>query len=219
MKRKIACFFVFLGLCYNVFPQTIDNKDDIDYYDFIGIYLSVEFITLLENTKNYIAAMHFIDDNGIETILAVTRDSISFDHYAYEFPQNLSVWEIMKYKFEYNNGYYIIDYNGNRYKKISDYIENWSDDIHRNYVTNIIMKELLDQDEIILNENGFIILSLSNRQFRAMTHIYIFLDNANLYLVDGSNNYYVLEIKNNEYIIYILDRGWKKGTIIWSKKI
>jgi hypothetical protein len=220
MKGIIAYLLLFIGLNNNIFPQILDHDDYIDYYDFIGVYLPIEHMTSLENTKNYILSMNLYEYNDYYTILVVTRNAILYDSYSYESPQNIPVWEIMNYKFEYNDGYLIIDNNGNKYKKISDDIENWTYNVHRNYVLNIILKELLDQGEAILNENGFIIPSLNNKQFGAMTYYYGFLENANLYLVDESGNRYVLEIKNNEYIIYRLhNRRWEKDTIIWSKKL
>ena len=220
MKRKIVCFLLFLGLYNNIYTQTLDDDyDDIDYYDFIGIYLSVEYMTILEKTKNYILSKQVNEfDNYYYQFLIVTSEAILYDSYSDESYRKVPVWDIMKYKFEYNNGYFVIDNYGNKYKKISDDIENWSD-IHSNYITNTLMKELLDQGEIILNEYGFIIPSLNNKKFETMTQVYIFRENANLYLVDESNNYYVLEIKDNEYIIYIVDRRWNKSAIIWSKKL
>ena len=65
MKRKIICFFIFFGLCNSIFPQTIENDDYIDYYDFIGIYLPVEFIILLIIKEIDIKKYQIIQKTGV----------------------------------------------------------------------------------------------------------------------------------------------------------
>ena len=131
---------------------------------------------------------------------------------------NIPVWEIMMYKFEYGNDeWIIIDERGNKYKKISDNIENWYM-IPVDYIAKIVLNELINTGDIIV-ENGIIIIpSLNNKRFGISLQPFPYTVNANLYLVDDYGNTFILEIMDNEYIFFRYDRREKNG-IIWSKKL
>jgi len=220
MKRILIYFLLLIGLVNTIHAQTLEQNNDFNCYDFNGIYLPIEFITSLEHTKNYTTAMNLNKDYKYYTVLIVTRDRIICDIHQYDTYQTVPVLEITKYQFEYNDGCILTDENGNTYKKISDDIDSYYNNTYNNFIINTVMKELIDQGGIIINDAGFIIPSLHNKRFGVVAYIYNYSINANLYLADELGNQYTLEISDNEYILYRLDtRTWERTTIFWSVKI
>ena len=220
MKRITVSLLLFSGFIHSIFPQISNDNDFTDLYYSKGVYLPLEYITSLEETKNNFIAMSLNKDRKYHTILVVTTDSIICSNYEdtwYIIP----VWEITECKFEYNNGWVFIDNNGYKYKKISNNIENWYNIVHENYIANIVFKELIEQGDILIEDGGIITIpSLNNIKLGVTTDAFLYVENANLYLVDEYGGFYILEIKNNEYIIFYSHYIKKeKGPIMWSKKL
>jgi len=93
MKRITVFFLLFSGFIYSIFPQFSNDNDFTDPYYTKGVYLPLEHITSLEETKNNFIAMSLNKDHKYHTILAVTTDSIIY--YNYEDSWNIiPVWEI-----------------------------------------------------------------------------------------------------------------------------
>jgi hypothetical protein len=144
MKNAILIImFILLG---NLFAQEIDRKyylDNIDD-DFIGVYLPVEYIKALKETKNHSIAMHRNNKRQYHDILIVYKNIIRsnskfHDSYAVEADEG------KLYRFTRNgNERTIIDNNGYSYSRISNDPSqaNSTTDI---YIMKIVFESLLKQ--------------------------------------------------------------------------
>jgi len=154
----MALTIIVIGLS-NLFAQEISR----DYYlgiiedDFTGVYLPVEYITILEETKNHSLAIHHNDDRQYHDILIVNKNNIYsnskwHDGYAIKADEgNL---------FQFNrsgNNRIIIDNNGYSYKRIG---ENSSQaySLAEIFVIKIVFESLLKQNiGVSLLENRILI--------------------------------------------------------------
>jgi len=144
--KKLLFSMVLIALT-SLFAQEI-GKDyylDIIEDDFIGIYLPVEYIKALEQTKNHSIAMHRNDKRQYHDILIVNKniirsDSKFHDSYAIKADEGKS------YRFIRNgNDREIIDNNGYSYSKIAN-DPSQAYDITEIFVMKIVFESLLKQN-------------------------------------------------------------------------
>ena len=217
-----------------IFTQTEDLEDryimnNIESH-FIGVYLSIEFLETLEETKNYAIAMnHFSDhfyDSFYETLIVYD------DHIRYCYPNTDGSFLISKKKYPYYNFEYIneneiiiTDPNGHKYIKISDDLENYYI-IVDNIVGNIVLHDLIVNNYILLENNIVSIPSLDNKSFILCTLRYVYHNSyENLRLDDIENNRLViLNIENNVYTIFWIEHNFNTSynevkRIVWEQDL
>ena len=144
------------------------NKDQIetiddDYYveignEYVGVYLPIEYINGIRENKSHSQTIHAINNN-YHNYLIVERNKISsnlkwHDRYAID-KKEVNQFQYINEKDEK----IIIDDKNNRYKIISVDIKN-ANDIIEKYIANIILRELIIRNIIILNEVG---VKINNR--------------------------------------------------------
>jgi hypothetical protein len=206
-----CCLFFINILFANADDENYDNEyilDSIDYR-FIGAYLSVDFITTLERTKNYDSSMSINSIGMYEDffeVIIVYENKIIPQSYLGEGFWGVSKSIFLEYIFEYinENEIYIIDHNGHKYKKLTDDVMNYKS-ILNNFIASIIFIELIHINEIKI-ENGIISIISINKKFKICTFGYVYNNynrNENLILMDCETDrlvYFV--INNNVYSLY-----------------
>jgi hypothetical protein len=145
MKKYITFLFAYFFVLSSIYSQNNDKfyLKPIDD-DFIGVYLPLEYIDSLKNTKNHSLSMHLNDRSRYHDVLSVSKNIIYsnlkwHDQYAFD------AAEVNLFQFMKNGGDVIIkDNNGYLYKKIgNDPFEYYS--IVRTFVGNIIFEKLLER--------------------------------------------------------------------------
>ena len=226
----IACILTLLPV---IFCSGNNKKDanvhpELDYASIVGVYLPVEYITVLERTKHNPRAWAFNDytDDGLlmHDVLIVDFETVTASDRINDGESNISVWEIAHYQFEYvDNEIILIDNKNNRYRKISNDIydvENWWE-VAGNFIGSIILDRLIQSGDIILEKNIVTFPALDNRKYAinvwAISEDTINLSFGSIY--DYPDDLY-LEIREDEYIFYGYDyfpAGFTTG-VVWSKK-
>jgi len=208
--KKITVFLFFLfGIIYSIYPQIV------------GVYLPIEYITLLERTKHNPQSWAFNIDNKSHDLLIVDFYSIIACDRIYDVNMNIYVWEITKYKFECNdNEIILIDDKNNRYKRISHDIydvEKYWESVC-NFIGKVVLDELIKSGDIILENDIIIFPALNNKRFRIQWQSFDPNNRRNLEFenITDSLEDISLEIRSNEYIFY----GYHSLSrdILWSKK-
>ena len=206
MKKIFFPLLVFL-IVINVSAQVSDNYhiDNIEEKH-IGVYLPINFVESLENTKNFTISMRINKDINIiqyqrlyHDILIVDKDrnsiwsNVGF-HDGYAIPAN----EAENYKF-IDNGpeTTIIDDNGYKYMRISRDIENAYTNAE-NYIGNIVLKELIGREKILLKENIINVLQY-NLNYRIDL---LYFEDVNLVLRNNDNDILALRITDDKYVAY-----------------
>jgi hypothetical protein len=122
-----------------------------DYYidgienDFIGVYLPVEYITILKETKNHSLAMHCNDDRKYHDILIVIKNNI-FSNAKFHDGYAIKTVEGNLYKFiRDGNTRIVIDNNGYSYIKIGE-DPSKAYDITEIFILKIVFESLLKQN-------------------------------------------------------------------------
>jgi len=134
-----------------------------DYYldiiedDFIGVYLPMEYITILEETKNHSLAMHHNDDRRYHDVLIVNKNGILSNA---KFHDGYAIKTIEGNLYQFNrsgNDRIIIDAKGYSYKRIGD-DPSQAYDIVDIFVMEIVFESLLKQNiGVSILENEIII--------------------------------------------------------------
>jgi len=121
MVRNVILTVMFIALS-NLFGQEIgtDYYLDIIEDDFIGVYLPVEYITVLEETKNHSLAMHRNDSHHYHDVLIVNKNII-YSNLKWHDGYAIKADEGKIYQFIRNgNDRIIIDGNGYSYTRIGN---------------------------------------------------------------------------------------------------
>jgi hypothetical protein len=159
VKTFKMMIMILLIVVSNMFSQELSKDFYIDAIgdDFIGVYLPIEYIVILEENKNHSLAIHHNDDNLYHDVLIVSENNIRSNlkwHDGYAIKSN----EGNLYKFNrIGSDRMIIDNNGYLYKKIGD-DPSQAYSTTQFFVTNIVFESLLGQNiGVTISENGIVI--------------------------------------------------------------
>jgi hypothetical protein len=192
----------------------IDNIDS----DFIGYYVSIDFMASIERYRSYALARNLILENTYYAHIIVNKNDMNFYPFYSDCYFEVSVEEFTEFKFEILEGEMIItDQKGNRYKKMTnsvDYKTYYK--TMENYIGNIVLNDFIRNKKIIIEDDYVIIPSLDNKKYGISTWL-TYEDDANLAIYDENNRWVYVEINNNELIIYRNES--KRKIILWRIKI
>jgi hypothetical protein len=180
------------------FLENIEEK-------YLGVYLPVNFIETLQNTKNFtVSLMANNYGNGrnrlYHDILIVDKSkyriwSNARFHDGYAIPFN----EAEYYKFiERDNKILIIDNKGYEYIKISQNIENAYEFVDR-FIAEIIFADALKNKKILL-ENNYVIIAETGLKYTVLLTQFV-EGNPNL-LLSGNRQVLFLEIVDGKYFFF-----------------
>ena len=181
-KRHICAAALFLCLCAGLFSQSKNNEFYLQNVPsaYIGTYIPVQYDNILKKTRSHYAALF---SNDGYAITAAEFNSYSF---------------ITK-----KSGMYIIDGNGNFYKKIGadhDYI-----DVCR-YVVNLIFEDALQLKNVELTSNATIIIN--DIEFDpVLDPVFFETDGAALWLRSGHRGLAALKRKEIGAALYKANEG------------
>jgi hypothetical protein len=210
--------FLLIFVVININAQEKDEwyVNTNEYY--FGIYLPINYIELLEKTKNNYTSLN--NNKNYHDILIVEKNRIASNsqfHDGYAIKNE----EAKYFKFyEENKIKYIIDQNNIKYKCISNTTENYYE-IVCNFVAKIIFNGI---NEVKIINNEINISKIGKQNYKINLDPVLIDGNANLILVNyGLDEWIYLEITNNEYIFYEMERddflGIKKTNKIRYKII
>jgi hypothetical protein len=233
MKKSLILVYCLI-IANNILIAEIEEEYILDTIDerFIGAYLPIEFLFTLEKTKHYAAAMKYNmkSSEDYATIfyehIVVYENEIRYTELYADGFRNVSMCGLPNYQFEYikDDEILIIDPNGNKYKKITDSLNDY-EIIIGNYLGKIILNEILEKGEMEIEGNIITIPSLDNKKYRIETLGYLYPEHCNLYLKDCETEWPVyLEIESSIYTIYDIEYNRRASSgkikkIIWKKEI
>jgi hypothetical protein len=232
-RRRYVLFLLFLIIFYNTLFAQIEDIDDAYILnsignDFIGVYLSIEFLEILNKTKSYAIAMNHNSNYGFENyyeIIVVYENRIKYNYLYYDGYGLISKYDYQNYKFEYinENEIFITDPNEHKYIKITNDLLNYNE-IISNIIGNIVLKDLITNEFLTIENNIISIPSLENKKYIIRTLRYLYNRNENLILEDFDNNRLVsLSIENSIYTIFWIERNFYTSyqnvkRIIWVQE-
>jgi hypothetical protein len=184
-----------------------------DYYidvienDFIGVYLPVEYITILEETKNHSLAMHCNDDGKYHDILIVNKNSI-FSNAKFHDGYAIKTIEVNLYQFNRDgNKRIVVDNNGYSYKRIGENpLKAYN--IAEIFVLKIVFESLLKQNiGISILENKIVIPFLyffTEEDTFSVELDDLFWEKGSSLLLKGHGNYFTFFMLTDgiEYTFY-----------------
>lgn len=213
----LFCIFFICNLLFsyeeenNYFINNIDNN-------FIGYYVSIDFLTSIEKYRSYAIARGFISENTYYAhIIVYDNNMIVYPFYSDTFFE-ISVELFTEFNFVIiNDEMIIIDPNGNRYKKMTNSVEYEAYyRVMENYIGNIVLIDFIKNGEIIIEDDYIFVPSFDNKKYGISTWL-MYGNDANLAIYDENNNWVYIDINNNELIIYRIQRNMK--IILWKIKI
>ena len=211
MKKKLVFLMILLIIINNAFAQSMG-------FDIVGVYLPVKYIETLQRTKhNPTSWAAFSGDDVYHTVYIVDTHKIKTSG-KYDGENYVSLWDIFDFQFEnINDEIYLIDNNRKEFKKIPGELyeyEYW-DEIIGNFIGNIILDELINNNDVILENNIITFPVLDNKKFIIKWQAYDPRERRNLYF-EGITDYDTLslEIRQNEYVFYGYHRF--STDIVWS---
>ena len=232
--KKLLILVYCLIIANNILIAQIEEEYIFDTIDerFVGVYLPLEFLFTLEKTKHYALSMKYNmkSSEDYETIfyehIVVYENEIRYTELYADGSRNVSMCELPNYKFEYvkDDEILIIDQNGNKYKKITDDLNDY-EIIIGNYLGKIILNEILENGEMKIEGNIITIPSLDSKKYKIETLGCLYPEHCNLYLEDCETEWTVyLEIESSIYTIYDIEYNRRTSSekikkIIWKKEI
>ena len=156
-KKHVCAAALFLCLCADIFSQSKNNEFYLQNVPsaYIGTYIPVQYDNILKKTRSHYAAL-FSNDGDYHDILYVQKH-ICYSDLRFHDGYAITAEEFNTYSFiTKKSGMYIIDGNGNSYKKIGaehDYI-----DVCR-YVVSLIFEDALQLKNVELTPNASIIIN------------------------------------------------------------
>ena len=230
---RILALFIYCFFSINVLFSQIERKnyvlEGIDNA-FIGYYISVDLINILEETKNYNLSRELAlneNDRYVEIYvhIIVRENRILYYPFYSDLSFKVSKDKFEKFDFKYVNGdKIIIDHNGDIYKKITTDLINY-EKIMNNFIGNIILSDFISAGEIIIENDFIMIPSLNNKKLKISTWFYYDAPDINLRLYDYEfgNKWTVFLKKNNQKLTINYDPPiWYRGErfhIIWEMDI
>ena len=195
--------------------ETINN-------DFIGVYLPIEYIDSLKNTKNHSLSLHLNDKSGYHDVLSVNKNII-YSNLKWHDQYAIKAIEVNSFQFtKKGEDVIIVDNNGYSYKKIGNYPNRYSG-IVRAFVGNIIFEALL-RDKIGLSVLDDEVVIPFLYSFTAQDSYTINLDdmfyekNINILLYNRNDRSRIgLSIEDGGYLFYKLSEIgdlYKKSDLI-----
>jgi hypothetical protein len=150
MRSNIIFVFMYLVISLSLYSQ---NKDEFHLgainNDFIGVYLPIEYIDSLKNTKNHSLSLHLNDKKRYHDVFAVDKNII-YSNLKWHDQYAIKATEVNSFQFtKKGEDVIIIDNNGYSYKKIGNNPNRYSS-IVRAFVGNIIFEDVL-RDKIGLS--------------------------------------------------------------------
>ena len=220
MKNNIFLLVYVLMLNNALLSQEEERNYFLDNIDinFIGYYVSVNFMASIESNKSYALARNTIHENTYYAhIMVFENNMICYPFYSDTYFE-VSVDEFTEYKFEIiENEMFIIDFNGNKYKKMTSSVDyEMYYQVMNNFIGNIVLIDFINNGKIIIENDYIYIPSLDNKKFGISTWL-MYGNEANLVIYDENNSWIYIEINDNELILYrIVNRG---KSILWRINI
>jgi hypothetical protein len=195
---------------------TINNEYSLNIDpDFIGVYLPIEYIEAITQTKNHSLTVHS-ENAKYHNFLNVKINMIYSDlgwHDSY------AIKKVDNDKFQYlveGDDHTIVDNNGYHYVRMSTDTEN-SYRVINEYVINIILKDLIDQRKVIIKDNFVIIES---KQFEVSLDDMFMPKDNNLILYNREEKTYLgMKILGKKYVFYRLIPSAEKEEFVNSDEI
>ena len=207
-KRTTLSLMILVIFSYCIYSQEIDRDFYINIIenDFIGVYLPVNYINELIETKNHSKAMHQNDNNKYHDVLIVNKNIIYSDlkwHDGYA----IKAMECNSYQFIKNvDNRIIIDNNGFQYRRIGE------DPSRAYYITQIFVIEIVF-DDLIKQNIGISILG--NKIILPFLH---FFTEENIFSVELDDLFWekgssiLLTVRGNQQIyfdLYMIINGFE----------
>jgi hypothetical protein len=195
----------------------------------------LEFVNSFEETKDYLFSKKIMKKYEyiyirIENYGIWTQEPILEDGYHENFIQTSNDLKDYQFVFGNNNEIIIITKNGEKYKKISNSFD-YNIPAIDNYLGKIVLRDLINNGDVILDNNIITIPSLDYEKFMIDTwdvldgyYEYLNINGFALHL-DGFFNrglFIFMEINDNEYTIFekvTWNTGQITKKIIWKKKL
>jgi len=157
MEKNILnkyCVILFLFLSSIAYANDFNLENVLD--DYIGTYVPVQYDNILISTRSHYEAMLSNKDQYHDILLlnkSICYSNLKF-HDGYAIPRK----EFKDFNFVINkNGEFIIDNNGNSYKKISENVGTSGYVDFSSYVLNVIFEDAQAFENITLDRNKVII--------------------------------------------------------------
>ena len=157
LKKLFCAAAFFVCLCVLLFPQ---SKKDEFYLknvpsEYIGTYIPVQYDNILKKTRSHYAAL-FSNDGDYHDVLYVQK-YICYSDLRFHDGYAITAEEFNTYSFiTKKSGTYIIDGNGNSYKKIGD--NHNSTDVRR-YILSLIFEDAIQLKNVEFTESESIIIN------------------------------------------------------------
>jgi len=214
MKKIIFLLFLLVIINNVIFSQ----EEEFNYYisnidtNFIGYYVSIDFLTSIENYKSYAFARNLILENTYYAHIIVYENNMIYYPFYSDCYFEVTSEEFIEFEFKtFRNEITIIDQYGNKYKKMTNSVDyKIYQKIMENYIGNIVLIDFIKHGKIIIDDDNLIIPSLENRKFLISTWL-SYGDDVNMEIYDEIDRWMNIEINNNELIIY---KNERRGKII-----
>lgn len=183
--------------------------------EFFGVYLPVEYIKALKNTRNHSLSMHLnlpFADGRYHDVLSVFENRI-FSNLRFHDRYAIRTSDVNYFEFvNFNGAIKIVDNNGHFYKKIGNDPANYHNTVGT-FVANIIFENLINQHISISINDGVINIPYL-REITGESNFFIVLNDLffekglNLLLNSANpDNRFVLAlvIDGNDYFFYYIE--------------
>lgn len=207
-KKHFCAAVLFVCLCVLIFPQSKNNEFYLKNVpsEYIGTYIPVQYDNILKKTRSHYAAL-FSNDGDYHDVLYVQKH-ICYSDLRFHDGYAITAEEFNTYSFiTKKSGTYIIDRNGNSYKKIGD--NHNSTDVRR-YILSLIFEDAIQLKNVEFTEEASIIIN--GVEFNpVLDPVFFETDNTALWLISEHREWVALKMegigaalyKANERDVYV----------------
>ena len=194
----ISVLFILLSGLAHADEYSLNNVLD----DFIGTYTPVQYDNILSSTRSHYDAM--LSNNGQYHDILLLNENICYSNLNFHDGYAIRKNEFDNYNFVTNaKGKFIIDNNGNSYRKISDNIGSSGYADFTSYVLNIIFEDALAFNNVSLEGTKVIIDHIEYTTI--LDSVFFETDEVSLWM-RGQGNTYALVLEGISAKLYKSER-------------
>lgn len=189
--RRFSCCILLLFFLFTSLAIADDFTLEDVPEEFIGTYIPVQYDNILRTTRSHCEAMHSCRDQYHDILLL--NENICYSNAGFHDGYAIRREKFKDFRFVENaNGKFIVDDNGNSYRKISDNVGASGYDDFEAYVLSIIFEDAQYLKNVSLESNQ---LRINNVEFTAILDMNFFeTEGVSLWLF-GNGEQHALKIE------------------------